>query len=135
MNKYLCAYCGKVVERDSDKAWIKSYCSATGKDVRLIIIKPINQNMMMYDWKDVSNEGKHDFIRSQYEDSRWARTISTGIFKWQLKASGKYLKRSAVIVRVKGSRENLDKIYEKAREICLQLDAGTYQITRKIVIV
>jgi len=38
--KYRCPYCGKVVERDSDKAWIKSWCETTGKDVRLQIIKP-----------------------------------------------------------------------------------------------
>lgn len=35
-NKYHCKHCGKVVERDSDKAWIKSYCDKTGKNVHLI---------------------------------------------------------------------------------------------------
>jgi hypothetical protein len=33
---YCCRYCGKVVERDSEKAWIKSYCEKTGRIVHLI---------------------------------------------------------------------------------------------------
>lgn len=39
MNKYRCNHCGKVVERDSSKRWIKSYCETTGKDARLRRIK------------------------------------------------------------------------------------------------
>lgn len=35
MTSYRCRHCGKTVKRDSIKAWIKSYCSETGKDVRL----------------------------------------------------------------------------------------------------
>jgi hypothetical protein len=34
-NKYKCVHCKKVVERDSSKQWIKSYCVETGKTVRL----------------------------------------------------------------------------------------------------
>lgn len=36
MAKYRCTHCKAVVERDSDKAWIKSLCMKTGKDVHLI---------------------------------------------------------------------------------------------------
>lgn len=32
---YRCPHCKKIVNRDSTKAWIPSYCDATGKDVRL----------------------------------------------------------------------------------------------------
>ena len=35
MAKYYCPACGLVVKRDSDKAWIKSYCEQKGRDVRL----------------------------------------------------------------------------------------------------
>lgn len=36
MNKYRCKHCGKIVLRDSNKAWIKSYCEKTGKNVHLL---------------------------------------------------------------------------------------------------
>ena len=36
MAKYHCKHCGKTVERDSDKQWVKSYCDATGKTVHLV---------------------------------------------------------------------------------------------------
>ena len=37
MAKYRCKWCGKVVERDSDKAWVKSTCDDSGyKTVHLI---------------------------------------------------------------------------------------------------
>lgn len=38
-NKYKCFHCGKTVERESEKQWIKSYCIDTGKDVRLYKVK------------------------------------------------------------------------------------------------
>lgn len=38
MNKYKCPLCKKTVERASSKKWIKSYCSGTGKNTRLILI-------------------------------------------------------------------------------------------------
>ena len=38
-NKYKCIHCNKIVERDSCKKWIKSYCEETCKNVRLQIIK------------------------------------------------------------------------------------------------
>lgn len=37
--KYKCKHCGKIVQRRSDKAWIKSYCDATGKTVHLTRVK------------------------------------------------------------------------------------------------
>ena len=39
MSRYKCKHCGKVVERDSNKAWVKSYCDQTGKNVHLVRVK------------------------------------------------------------------------------------------------
>ena len=36
---YKCKYCGKVVDKESNKQWIKSYCDEIGKDVRLMLVK------------------------------------------------------------------------------------------------
>lgn len=44
MAKYRCKHCKKVVERDSDKQWIKSYCEETGKNVRLQRVKEPQPN-------------------------------------------------------------------------------------------
>lgn len=33
MSKYKCKYCGDIVERDSNKKHIKSYCTETGRNV------------------------------------------------------------------------------------------------------
>lgn len=32
---YRCKHCGKTVFRESTKAWIKSYCEESGRDVHL----------------------------------------------------------------------------------------------------
>lgn len=39
MNKYRCKHCKKVVKRNSNKQWIRSYCDKTEKFVRLILVK------------------------------------------------------------------------------------------------
>lgn len=39
MALYKCRHCGKVVERNSDKQWIKSYCTQTNKTVHLIKVE------------------------------------------------------------------------------------------------
>ena len=39
MNLYRCKHCGSVVERDSEKAWIKSICGTMGRDVYLMRVK------------------------------------------------------------------------------------------------
>jgi len=38
LNKYKCKHCGAIVERESNKQWIHSYCDSTGKIVHLIKI-------------------------------------------------------------------------------------------------
>lgn len=35
MSEFRCNHCGKTVERDSDKRWIKSYCESIGRLTRL----------------------------------------------------------------------------------------------------
>lgn len=42
--RYRCSKCKQVYERDSDKAWIKSYCSNTGTEARLIKEKRMELN-------------------------------------------------------------------------------------------
>jgi phage FluMu protein Com len=39
MSRYRCKHCGKVVERDSNKAWVKSWCDKTQRDVHLTRVK------------------------------------------------------------------------------------------------
>lgn len=39
VNLYECRQCGKTVQRESSKQWIKSYCDETGKNVRLRLVK------------------------------------------------------------------------------------------------
>ena len=42
MARYFCKHCGRDdIERDSDKAWIKSYCAITGKNARITRVKEI----------------------------------------------------------------------------------------------
>lgn len=42
--KYRCSRCKRVYERDSDKAWIKSYCTKMDMVARLIKEKPMQLN-------------------------------------------------------------------------------------------
>ena len=35
-NKYRCKHCKKIVSRESEKQWVKSYCEQTGKNVHLM---------------------------------------------------------------------------------------------------
>ena len=38
-NKYKCKHCNKIVTRESNKKWIKSYCVEKEKYTRLILIE------------------------------------------------------------------------------------------------
>lgn len=38
-NLYKCNHCGKIVKRNSDKKWIKSYCEQTGKMVHIVKVE------------------------------------------------------------------------------------------------
>lgn len=39
MNLYYCKHCNKSLQRDSDKAWIKSYCETVEKFTRLMQVR------------------------------------------------------------------------------------------------
>jgi len=38
INKYKCPKCNKIINRESDKKWIKSYCCESGKRTRIQLI-------------------------------------------------------------------------------------------------
>jgi len=65
-------------------------------------------------------------------------TFSLGVFEWLPKSGGKGFKHSAVKVRVSGRVGDETSVFDKAREIAGQLDAGTYtgpkNVTVKITI-
>ena len=39
MNLYKCSKCKQIIERDSEKKWIPSYCSKTGLKTRIYKLK------------------------------------------------------------------------------------------------
>jgi len=39
MNLYRCKHCKKLIKRDSNKKWIKSWCVKTDKDVHITLVK------------------------------------------------------------------------------------------------
>lgn len=43
MNKYRCNRCGKIVERKSRKAWMKSYCLITRCAARIYRVKEVKR--------------------------------------------------------------------------------------------
>ena len=65
--RYRCSKCRQVYERDSDKAWIKSYCTKNDVEARLIKELPMQLNQMeqeavvleQLEWL-LSYELKHD---------------------------------------------------------------------------
>lgn len=65
--RYRCSKCRQVYDRDSDKAWIKSYCTKMDMVARLIKEKPMQLNQMeqeavvleQLEWL-LSYELKHD---------------------------------------------------------------------------
>lgn len=84
--------------------------------------------MTRFHFKDLSAEGKHDFDKpSVIYDKTWMNTFSVGVFPWVLSSNGKFLKKGKAKVRVSGMSEQPQKVYDKALEIALELDAGTYK--------
>jgi DNA primase len=76
----------------------------------------------------MANELEHDFSgacepgKSHYSH----QTFSLGIFQWVAKSGGKGLKKSKVRVRVSGPVHEAEAMREIARNICKELDTGTY---------
>lgn len=44
MHKYECRHCGKIVEREQEQAWIKSYCGETGQTTHLTRVQELPEN-------------------------------------------------------------------------------------------
>ena len=65
--RYRCSKCKEVYERDSDKAWIKSYCTKNDVEARLMKEKPMQLSQIeqeaivleQLEWL-LSYELKHD---------------------------------------------------------------------------
>ena len=74
-------------------------------------------------------ENKYDFSGScnpikLSDRSVWTPVFfSVGIFQWLPKASGKGLKKSAVVYRVRGLTSDPLPVYDRAKEICDLLDS------------
>lgn len=63
-----------------------------------------------------------------------AKTFSVGVFKWIPTKDGKGVKKSAVIVRIKGYSFNPEPVYQMAERVCKELDNGTYSGTKTITV-
>jgi len=72
---------------------------------------------------------KHEFSGAcdpgKYGTRLWI-TFSVGVYQRCQKKNGKGWRRGKTQVRVYGRASNPGAVYERAREICNQLDAGTY---------
>ena len=82
--------------------------------------------------------GKHDFdgqcrpkIKYHFDS---LRTFSVGCFEILQRKDGRGTKRSGVKVRVRGYVSNPEAVYARAREICAQLDAGTYSGPKTVTV-
>jgi hypothetical protein len=62
---------------------------------------------------------------ARYHHGYPTETFSVGCFQWLPKAKGG-LKRGPALVRVYGSTSKPELVYAKAKQICKELDAGTY---------
>ncbi len=51
-----------------------------------------------------------------------SETFSVGVFQWVKRASGKGLKRTAVVKRIRGSVSNPEEVYSEAQKCCDQLN-------------
>jgi hypothetical protein len=89
----------------------------------------------MYRIKDIQFVGKYDYDKLSAEEfAAKCPSFSVNIFQWELKASGKTMKRKACVVRVSGSSSNKDKVIAKAEEIVNFLDAGKWNGQHRVVV-
>ena len=78
---------------------------------------------------------KHDFSGSCTPKSGYTSgTFSVGCFQWLPKNSRKGLKKSAVIVRVKGRSSDEKLVYAEAKRICQGLDNGIIPTKKTITV-
>jgi len=77
--------------------------------------------------KDRKQEGHHDYDGACKPGKfTWASqtAFSVSVFRWVAKASGKGLKKSASVYRIKGTIAHPERVYERAEEVCDMLDRG-----------
>lgn len=60
-------------------------------------------------------------------------TFSIGVFQW-IPRSRDGVKRGPVLVRVRGSSASAQKMFDRANEIAEQLNAGTYNGKKTVVV-
>ena len=85
--------------------------------------------------KKTKEHGKHDYS-GMCTPEKWihpsAETFSVGVFQWVWNANGTRLKKSPVKYRVKGKVSDAQKVYDRAKEICLAFDADpSYHFGRR----
>ena len=89
----------------------------------------------MYNTKDIQFTGKHDYDKeSALSEPGWNKTFSVGIFKWELKSSGKEMKKGKIIVRVSGEVEKAEDVFNKADEIVKDLDRGSWRGKKSVTV-
>lgn len=89
----------------------------------------------MYNVKDVQFVGKHDYDKeSAMTESGWNKTFSVGIFKWELKGSGKSMKKGKAVVRVSGLVENKEKVFEFCENVVKDLDSNLWDGRKSVTV-
>ena len=78
----------------------------------------------MHNKKDIQFVGKHDYDKERAEKfASWeGGSFSVNIFQWELKNSGKEMKKSKCVVRVSGRNVDKEKVFELCDKIVKDLD-------------
>lgn len=101
-----------------------------------ISIQTLNRSNM-YNSKDIQFVGKHDYNRESaelYASNPMFESFSVNIFQWELKSSGKSIKPSKGLVRVRGNTSDKQKVFEFCEIIVKELDEGTWNGRRSITV-
>lgn len=82
----------------------------------------------MYNTKDIQFVGKHDYDKESAENfASWGgKSFSVNIFQWQLKSNGKEMKPGKGVVRVHGSPDDKDKVFNMVEHVVKDLDNGEW---------
>lgn len=80
----------------------------------------------MYNSKDLTRVGFHDYDKESSEKYLDCKTFSVRIFQWVLKSSKKEMKPSKCVVRVTGKPEDKKRVFAMCDLICKQLDLGEW---------
>jgi len=89
----------------------------------------------MYNTKDIQFTDKHDYDKdNSLSEAGWNKTFSVGVFKWELKSSGKEMKKGKIIVRVYGTVEKAENVFNKAEEIIKELDTGIWNGKKSVTV-